>query len=295
MKTKRGTRRISILLVIMIILSMTPIGMTQAQAVESDGHNYENGFCTDASCDYYQPAKDSNGDGFYEILNAGNLYWFIQQIDNGNTNINGKLINDIVINNGDENGKLYKIDESYYPYRDYLPNDSNYRTWKSADKYAYNGTLDGADHSIKGLYANSKVDGLIKTLDKNGVIKNINIANSFYEKNINDHNGIAYDNYGQILNCSMINTMFCSGDGNGVCQNNYGTIDNFYFSSDTILNISYGNGICKNNYGTIKNCENNSYVETSTLYCGISTLNEGTIDNCINNTPSSDGDGQVII
>ena len=49
--------------------------------------------------------------GAYQIRNAGQLYWFAQQVNSGNTAINGKLMADIVINENvlNENGELRTI------------------------------------------------------------------------------------------------------------------------------------------------------------------------------------------
>ena len=51
------------------------------------------GFCPNGC---YEPAV-LNGD-VYEISNAGQLYWFAQQVNSGNTGINGKLMGNIVVN-----------------------------------------------------------------------------------------------------------------------------------------------------------------------------------------------------
>lgn len=55
---------------------------------------YVDGFC--ALCGSGQPAVE-NGD-YYEISNVAQLYWFAEQVNGGNTDINGKLMNDIVVN-----------------------------------------------------------------------------------------------------------------------------------------------------------------------------------------------------
>ena len=60
------------------------------------GHNNFDikGFCT--LCEAYQPAVDSNSDGYYEIGNAGQLFWFAQQVNvEGNREIKGVLTADI--------------------------------------------------------------------------------------------------------------------------------------------------------------------------------------------------------
>ncbi|MGN0657733.1 MAG: hypothetical protein ACI4KR_13175, partial [Ruminiclostridium sp.] len=61
--------------------------------------NYTNGFCD--GCGGYQPATDSDSDGVYEIGNAGQLYWFAEQVNNDNENFgsaNAVLTDNIVVN-----------------------------------------------------------------------------------------------------------------------------------------------------------------------------------------------------
>ena len=58
-------------------------------------HNFKNGFCEDCGA-LDEPLLNSNS--FYEIENAGQLYWFSMQVRHGDTDINGKLISDITVN-----------------------------------------------------------------------------------------------------------------------------------------------------------------------------------------------------
>ena len=58
-------------------------------------HNFKNGFCEDCGA-LDEPLL--NSDSFYEIENAGQLYWFSMQVRHGDTDINGKLISDITVN-----------------------------------------------------------------------------------------------------------------------------------------------------------------------------------------------------
>ena len=61
-------------------------------------HDYDNGFCT--NCDAYEPATDSNSDGYYEIACSGQLFWFAQQVNvEGNREIKGVLTADIDLEN----------------------------------------------------------------------------------------------------------------------------------------------------------------------------------------------------
>lgn len=70
-----------------------------ASAVEYD----QNGFGNDGS---YEPATQQNG--VYQISNAGQLYWFAQQVNGGEYGANAELTANITINENvlNENGEL---------------------------------------------------------------------------------------------------------------------------------------------------------------------------------------------
>ena len=58
--------------------------------------SYDNGFCTEYGC--YEPAELK--DGYYQIKNAGQLFWFAQQVNvEGNREIKGVLTADIDLEN----------------------------------------------------------------------------------------------------------------------------------------------------------------------------------------------------
>ena len=106
-------------------------------------HNYVDGFCTSCGKDQNEPMLV---DGWYEITNAGELYWFANKVNLGNTSYKGKLMADIVVNDsvlsadGTLNGP-----------------DSIYTSWTpiGTNSYNYQGTFDGQNHTISGLYFNN--------------------------------------------------------------------------------------------------------------------------------------------
>ena len=106
-------------------------------------HNYVDGFCTGCGKDQNEPMLV---DGWYEITNAGELYWFANKVNLGNTSYKGKLMADIVVNDsvlsadGTLNGP-----------------DSIYTSWTpiGTTSYYYQGTFDGQNHTISGLYFNN--------------------------------------------------------------------------------------------------------------------------------------------
>ena len=118
-----------------------------------NNHEYEknNGIC----CDTYQPAVDSNSDGYYEIGNAGQLFWFAQQVNvEGNREIKGVLTADIDLEN-----------RPWTPIGETGENNKNFR-----------GVFDGQNHTIKGLYVEGTQNGVgffgeVRT----GTVKNFRI------------------------------------------------------------------------------------------------------------------------
>ena len=65
--------------------------------------------------------------GVWEIYNAGNLYWFAQQVNAGSYALNGRLMADIVI-----------------------PGGMNW-TPMGGESIAYTGTFDGNGHTVSGM------------------------------------------------------------------------------------------------------------------------------------------------
>lgn len=131
----------------------------------SDSHDYnENGFCKEESCDApYEKAVDSDGDGTYEISNAGQLYWFAGLVNGTltdgtakNNQANAVLTSDIAVNEGtfsvDVENKNYDVGYTVdgvvnTSYRDWTP--IGYNTW-------FIGNFDGQGHTVSGLYTKAK-------------------------------------------------------------------------------------------------------------------------------------------
>ena len=109
-------------------------------AVDTNNHDSsvecENGFCPNGC---YEPAT-LNAEGFYEIFNAGQLYWFAQQVNiAGNTAANGKLMADIDLEN-----------RTWYPIG--LYNDIA-EAYGSPVQKQYAGTFDGNNHTVSNFTA----------------------------------------------------------------------------------------------------------------------------------------------
>ncbi len=119
--------------------------------LDPDNHEYEknNGIC----CDTYQHAE-LNEDNYYEISNAGQLFWFANYINTVDRTANAVLTADIDLEN-----------RPWTPIGSTGENSNNFR-----------GIFDGQNHTIKGLYVEGGRAGLgffgeVRT----GTVKNFTI------------------------------------------------------------------------------------------------------------------------
>ena len=230
----------------------------------------ENGFQTNG--DGYQPAQLV--DGVYQIENAGQLFWFAQQVkaSGEGTEMNAQLVNNIIIPAG--------------------------RTWTpmsvakaSTSGVPYTGTFDGASHTISGLQTINQHGGLFKSLAETSVVKDLGIINSSFTGSSSDYVGsIAATNYGTIQNC--YNTCPVTGQlmfVGGIVGENKGTIENCYNTGAITVNGQGegGGGICgtARENAVIENCYNTGSVSGRwgvSGICGYFTADTIRITNCHN-------------
>ena len=242
-----------------------------------DSHTYDkNGFgCTVCDAEVYQSATetrgkyDVDGDGtvdsdlvVYEIKNAGQLYWFAEQVKRYSRTINGILLNDITVNeNVLKDGKLNG-------------DGSNFREWTPIGYYGsssyyvlYGGNFNGNGKVVKGLYINNTDVEYIGLFGytSGAVIKNVGVEDSYFSgsKNIG---GVVGRNGGSLTNCYNTGTVTGSSYVGGVVGYNTGSVTNCY-NTGTVTGSSYVGGVIGYNEGT---SSNNYYLNT----CG--ATGEGT-------------------
>ena len=150
------------------------------------GSGTANGFCD--VCDY-APAT-LNADGYYEIGNAGQLFWFAQQVNiAGNTTANAKLTADIDLEN-----------RTWYPIGVY--NDVVDASGTTA-QMMFKGTLDGCDYTVSNFTAiGTGSQGLVGYSDTTVVVKNLGVINATVS-GWNAGAVLAYQ--GTVENCYAIN------------------------------------------------------------------------------------------
>ncbi|MBE6738285.1 MAG: hypothetical protein E7566_06510 [Ruminococcaceae bacterium] len=210
-----------------------------------------------------------NADGYYEIRTYDDLCWYRDAVNNGNSDINGILINDIVVNNDvlDANGNL---------------NSGNFEEWKGIGDIwngAFSGIFDGNGKTVSGIYLDFSQGGFFRR--NNGVIKNLNIADSYFGGGASI---CGFINSGSIINCSSSATIDKAvNTSGGIVANNSGVVETCTFTGK-IFTVSwdawYVGGICGMNQSVIRNCYSSADINGVSYIGGISGTNSGTVENC---------------
>ena len=262
-----------------------------------------NGFgnCPKCNATVYQPAvettdkydidDDGTKDTVYEISNAGQLYWFADKVNNDNAtygSANAVLTADIVVNENlldsldyDADGKVTN-GESFIGWA-----CIGWAGWVGQDYVSnqYNGTFDGQNHTVSGLYFNDAGKynfGLFGVVHNDGSVSNVGVVDSCFYC-YGDVGGVCGISYGTISNC--YNTGRVSGNDKnvgGVCGTSYGTITNCYNTGAVSSNSSRVGGVCGDNNEKISNCYNTGTVSGANAVGGVSGRNCNIITNCYN-------------
>ena len=228
-------------------------------------HSYDkNGFCKNDDT-HYQPASYNEESEKYEISNAGQLYWFAEQVNSGNASLNAVLTTDIVVNE-----TVLAADGSLGADPDTL------RMWRSIGDDAENifkGTFDGQGHTISGLYfSNDSNESNVMCASlfgvSAGIIQNVGLEDSYF-------------NY---YYAKIDGQLIVNGVAAGICAINNGQIVNCY-NAGTILGYC-ASGICVENSdnGSIENCYNTGVIRGFGLVAGICNMNAGSMKDCYNNS-----------
>jgi len=218
--------------------------------------------------------------GDYQIKTKENLYWFANEVNNGNVSISAKLIADIVVN---ENLLTDKID-----------NDGNVQSGKTVDSWIligyyksasdckkFTGTFDGQGHTISGLYfndSNQMCVGLFGYIGNSGFVKNVGVKDSYF-KGKQLIGGVCGENEGALSNCYSIANVSGTYDIGGICGYNNGTINNCYNTGNISGAVNDVGGVCGQNCSAkISNCYNTGNVSGKSLVGGVCGLNNKTTD-----------------
>ena len=246
------------------------------------GHEWEKGFCINGC---YEPATLNEG-GYYEIGNAGQLYWFSEHVNAGDNGVNAVLTADIVVNENvlTEDNKLNG-------------SSSNFRVWTPIDSYA--GTFDGKNHTISGLYRYSVDFAIFSELDTAGVVQNLGVIDYLFGGNtfLSKIAGIVCDNNGNVTNCYVVGVVSGGNNIGGVVAVNYGSITNCYNAGVVSGTMLVGGVVGRSNSGNVTNCYNIGNVSGNSYVGGVvGNRNEGNVTNCYYlDTCGAAGEGTAVI
>ncbi len=222
-----------------------------------EGHSTdENGFCSTGNCNAYdvpmlitETDEYGNDNSFYMIKNAGQLYWFAEQVNVYHNNyINARLVKDIYVNN----------DLTAENLREWTPIGGRYSS--------YTGKFDGNGYSISGLYfdkPDADYVGLFGSTDYGYTIKNIHIKNSYFKGN-NCVGALCGYAGSYISNCTASADVTVSGNsdvGGLVGSSSYGELKNCY-SLAAVVSDGLVGGLVGRNCLAISNC----YTNQNSIY-----------------------------
>lgn len=204
------------------------------------------------SCNGYMPAV-CNSQNFYEIGNAGQLYWFADQVNNkSGASYNAVLTRDITVNQNVLNA-------------DNTLNSESYMEWTPIGSISkqYAGTFNGQNHTIRGLYGKKMsgvAAGLFGVTAATACISNVGMEDFYFgvssETTIANMGAICGANKGTIDTCYSKGCMSATSQiCGGVSGFNNGTISNSY-SVSAINGGKKRGGICGNNKNdkNVSNC-----------------------------------------
>ena len=185
------------------------------------------------------PSQD--GDGYYLIGNAAELYGFAELVNKGNKTANAKLTADIVVNEHvlAANGEAKTGD-----FVQWTPIGNDYFEGK-----VYSGTFDGQGHTISGLYVsgNGWNVGFVGRVSGIAVVKNLGIVDSYFSSSNNLLGSIVggVANNSSVTLANVYSTSTVKGDNwigglVGGDENGSVTIINSYFAGKTSANFQSG-------------------------------------------------------
>jgi len=260
----------------------TGTGYSNTDAPMTGVHKYEysNGFC--AGCaNSNQPAEFNEAGDYYEISNAGQLYWYANYVNSEKNNAKAVLVNNIVVNED----LLNKLNDDGS-----VKDGYTVRSWTpigNEDRNFY-GSFDGRGYTISGLYYNgSSVDyvGLFGCARGSG-ISNVSIADSYF-KATSFVGAVCGISYTSIVNCHNSGKVVGLSNIGGICgglYSDYGGSGSITAGSNSgSVNGSRNiGGVCGINNYAITNSFNTGSVGSGANVGGIAGYNSGTVENAYN-------------
>jgi len=269
-------------------------------------HTYVNGICT--ACDgFMQPTQ--NAEGYYEIDNAGKLYWFAEYV-NSKVQIAGADTPDDTTDDVYSNSANAVLTANITVNENVLSdtyelNEGTFREWTPIGKQSsirFEGIFDGQGYTVSGLYAYFEniatsvtgatlPQGMFGMLDDYAVVKNLTLADTYFYAEYGEMGAIVGWNTGTVENC-FVEALLVSQSNmlGGIVGENYGSVKGCTFAG-VLKSVSYigsalGGIVGHNAYGgKVQNCINLGDILGRNQVGGIVGslgTNSGVVENCYN-------------
>lgn len=253
--------------------------MNNSGSLEKGAHSFaEDGFCT--QCGSYEPAKWNETEEYYEIGNAGQLYWFAALVNGNsehadfeekNASADAVLTADLNLSGCGNYEPIGMVGGLYQN----ASSESDIADW------GYQGTFDGQGHVITKLEVPSmpgKAAGVFGTV--RGTVQNLGVDNFYYYTWNGDARAGALTGQllpgGVVKNCYVTNSqLYCSSGvvGSLVGGNFGGSIESCFAYKNFTQGARWGYFVGDNKndkeaplfYGTIRNC----YVDSNDAPVGL--------------------------
>ena len=226
--------------------------------------------------------KDTDGNGYYEVGTADELYAFGAAVNGGNERINAELTADIAVNPG-----TLSTGGAYTPaagetLRKWIPIGSGY-----SGKYYFRGHFQGNGHIVSDLYYSDTSDyvGLFGAIS-GSTVENVHIRNSYFYSNGGDDVGsiVGYAFSSTVRDCSSNAAVKATAFyvGGIVGRTSKTTVQNCR-NEGPVSGRSYAGGIVGGNVqdGSVSNCCNTGAVTGTENVGGVGGRNI-LINNCYN-------------
>ena len=229
----------------------------------------EHDYTTDGVCRRcgYVAEVTPSSDGYYEIYDEGQLYWFAKKVRDGNPGIKARLMEDITLNKG-----VLNTDGE-------LNTGATFTPWTpiGTSSQPFTGTFDGNNKTISGLYINDPSKdyvGLFGCIGRKsiavGTVKDVTLEDSYVCGNEKVGGVCGYNKGGIVTGCH--NSGKVTGNDiqtGGVCGKNEGTLESSSNSGTVTGNNYYTGGVCGQNYGgTVNGCTNTGTVTGNNISTG---------------------------
>ncbi len=153
------------------------------------------------------------------------------------------------------------------------------------------GTFNGNGHTVKNIVLKTEGEdtGFITRIDKDAIVKDLNIEGTFETKSVENKDVSVVDTVNTIISNAGFKNEFdglntdINGAIGGICATNYGKIINCKFNGK-ISGVTGVGGIVGTNKveGIIDNCTNEAEIDGESMVGGIVGKNLGRIRNCKN-------------